>query len=334
MNKITNYQLPKILIVGTGALGTLFAARLSQAGYDITMLGTWKEGIASLQKDGVRLFDSNGNETTFKVQATDDPGEYVGTKHALVLVKAWQTERAARQLSECLADDGLALTLQNGLGNYETLTEALNKSATENAEKKRDKDSAISEISVAKSNSRVALGSTTSGATLIAPGVARAGGEGVVSIQRHEKLAPIEAALTSAKFNVHLVEDAQSLVWGKLVINAAINPLTALLRVPNGELLNRPSAREMMATLAREVAEVAHAENIKLPFDDPAAMAEEVARKTAANQSSMLQDVLRNAPTEIDAICGAVVKIGKKHNIETPINWACWQLARSLQNPQ
>lgn len=328
MNKITNYQLPKILIVGTGALGTLFAARLSQVGYNVSMLGTWKEGIASLQKDGVRLVDSNGNETRFKVHATDDPRECVDTKYALVLVKAWQTERAARQLSECLADDGLTVTLQNGIGNYETLSQVLDKTATE---KKKEENSKNSVVSVAK-HSRVALGSTTSGATLIAPGVARTGGEGVVSIQRHPAIGPIESALTSAKFNVHLVEDAQSLVWGKLVVNAAINPLTALLRVPNGELLNRPSAREMMATLAHEVAEVARAEKIKLPFDDPAAMAEGVASKTAANQSSMLQDVLRKAPTEIDAICGAVVRVGEKHGIESPANFACWKLVRALNN--
>ncbi len=319
-----------ILILGTGALGTLFAARLSQAGYDVTMLGTWKEGIASLQKDGARIVDSSGNETTFKVHATDDPRECVGTKYALVLVKAWQTERAARQLSECLADDGLAVTLQNGIGNYETLAQILNHSATENTEKKREKNSRNSVISVAKKHSRVVLGSTTTGATLIAPGMVRAGGEGVVTIQHHEKLDSIESALTSAKFNVRLVEDAQSLVWGKLVVNAAINPLTALLRVPNGELLNRPSAREMMANLACEVAEVARAEKIKLPFDDPIAMAEEVARKTAANQSSMLQDILRGAPTEIDAICGAVVRAGEKHGVETPANLACWKIVHAL----
>ncbi len=305
MNQITNYQLPNILIVGTGALGVLFAARLARAGHRVTMLGSWKEGIASLQKDGVRIIESSGNEQRFEVHATDDPRECAAAKFALVLVKAWQTERATKQLAECLADDGLAVTLQNGLGNFETLTEILG--AT-----------------------RVALGSTTTGATLVAPGVARAGGEGVVSIQRHTAVRPIEAALTSAKFNVHVVEDAQSLVWGKLIINAAINPLTALLRVPNGELLNRPSAREMMAKLAREVKEVASAENIKLSFDDPVAMAEEVARKTAANQSSMLQDVLRNAPTEIDAICGAVVRVGEKHGIETPANFACWKLVRAI----
>ncbi|RIK29214.1 MAG: 2-dehydropantoate 2-reductase [Anaerolineae bacterium] len=327
MKKITNYQLPEILIVGTGALGVLFAARLAEAGHRVTMLGTWKEGIASLQKDGARLVDAEGNEQRFEVHATDDPRECVGAKYALVLVKAWQTERAANQLKECLAEDGLAVTLQNGLGNFETLSQVLDNSATENAEKKREKNS---KNSAAKNTSRVALGSTTTGATLLAPGVARAGGEGIVSIQRHPAVPAIEAALTSAKFNVHIVEDAQALVWGKLIANAAINPLTALLRAPNGELLKRPSARELMAKLAREAAEVAHAEKIKLPFDDPVAFAEEVARKTAANQSSMLQDVLRGAPTEIDAICGAVARAGKKHNIETPANRECWKLVKAL----
>jgi len=303
-----------ILIVGTGALATLFAARLTQAGYSITMLGTWQEGITALQKNGARIIDTTGNEKQFDVRATNDPRECAGAKYALVLVKAWQTERAAKQLTECLAEDGLAVTLQNGLGNYETLSLSLGLN-------------------------RVALGSTTTGATLLGAGLVRAGGEGVISIGRNQALGgvlsvskdPIEAALRSAKFNVQIVEDAQSLVWGKLVINAAINPLTALLRVPNGELLKRPSAREMMGTLAREVAMVASAENIQLPFDDPVAMAEDVARKTAANHSSMLQDVLRNAPTEIDAICGAVVKIAKEHNIVTPANWACWQLVQALK---
>jgi 2-dehydropantoate 2-reductase len=85
-----------------------------------------------------------------------------------------------------------------------------------------------------------------------------------------------------------------------------------------------------MKALARETANVANAENILLPFDDPVAKAEEVAHKTAANASSMLQDVLRGAPTEIDAICGAVVRAAERHRIGAPVNWTCWQLVRSL----
>lgn len=296
-----------ILLVGTGALSTLFAARLSEAGHRVSMLGTWKDGLQALGENGARISDANGDERSFQVHATNDPNEVKGIKHAIVLVKSWQTKRAADQLKGILALDGIALTLQNGLGNRETLARELGPG-------------------------RVALGSTTTGATLLGPGLAREGGEGTISIEQNQALGPVEEALKSAGFNVQTVEDAQSLVWGKLVINVAINPLTALLRVKNGELLERPPAREMMKALAVETAQVARAEKITLPFDDPVAKAEDVARRTAANTSSMLQDILRGAPTEIDAICGAVVEAAKRHRIQTPANWACWKLVRALAN--
>src|SRR5688500_11817538 len=238
--------MKNILIVGTGALASLFAARLSQAGYSISMLGSWKGGLEALQKDGVRLLDSDGNKHRFPVHAINDSRECRGIQYALVLVKAWQTEHIAEQLRDCLTDAqrGLAITLQNGLGNRETLARSLG-------------------------SSRVALGVTTTGATLLGPGLVREGGEGIISIERHPALRPIEDALKSAKFNVNIVEDALSLTWGKLVINAAINPLTGILRVPNGKLLELPSAREMMKALARETAQVAEAEKVELPFPDP-----------------------------------------------------------------
>jgi 2-dehydropantoate 2-reductase len=297
--------MSNILIVGTGALATLFAARLSRAGHSITMLGSWKAGLDALRNSGARLVDSDGSEYQYKVQAVSDPRECRGIKHALVLVKAWQTGQVAEQLKECLAKDGLAVTLQNGLGNREALARSLGLG-------------------------RVVLGITTTGATLLGPGLVREGGEGIISIERKQALGPVEEALRSARFNVNIVEDAQSLIWGKLVINAAINPLTAILRVPNGKLLELPSARDMMKALAAETAQVAQAENIHLPFPDPIVAAEDVARRTAANHSSMLQDVLRGAPTEIDAICGAIVTMGQKHNIDTPANWACWKLVKAM----
>jgi 2-dehydropantoate 2-reductase len=302
---VAYFIMNNILIVGTGALGSLFAARLAQAGIPVCMLGTWRQGIDSIRADGLRFIDPDGVTNRFNIHVTDDPRECAGVKYALVLVKAWQTERAAAQLRESLAVDGIAVTLQNGLGNREALIRSLGPG-------------------------RVALGVTTTGATLLEAGVVKAGGEGTLSIERNLKLGPLEAALTSAKFDVRMVDDALSLAWGKLVINSAINPLTALLRVPNGELLQRPSAREMMGILARETAQVAAAEQIALPFTDPVAAVEEVAYKTAANRSSMLQDVLRGAPTEIDAICGAVVRTAQKHQFETPMNEACWKLVMAL----
>lgn len=293
-----------ILLVGTGALATLFAARLSEAGHSVSMLGTWKDGLQALQKNGARIIDVNGNEKSFSVHATDDPNEVKDSKYALVLVKAWQTERAAKQLQSALADDGLAVTLQNGIGNKETLQSTLGVG-------------------------RVSLGITTTGATLLAPALVKVGGEGIISLEQNQASLKLEAVLRSSNFNVQMVADAESLVWGKLVINAAINPLTALLQVPNGELLSHPKARKMMQALAEETAEVAEAEHVHLPFENPIRAAEDVARKTAANHSSMLQDVVRGAPTEIDAICGAIMKRGQKHGIKTPYNKACWTMVRA-----
>ena len=294
-----------ILILGTGALATLFAARLASSGCSITMLGTWPEALSALNRDGARLMDADGREQSFPVRAIHDPKDCPGARYAMVLVKSWQTERVAHQLKACLADDGLAVTLQNGLGNREILAGRLG-------------------------GSRVALGTITIGATLLGPGLVKAGGEGKIALETHPVMGPIKEALMSAGFQVETVNNTDSIVWGKLVINAAINPLTALWNVTNGELLERPATRRLMRLLAEEAASVACAEKVDLPFREPAAAVEDVARRTANNHSSMLQDIQRGAPTEIDAICGAVVRMGKQHHIPAPVNQACWQLVRAI----
>jgi 2-dehydropantoate 2-reductase len=294
----------KVLIVGTGALATFFAARLSAAGADITLLGSWPEGLAALRAVGARLADDGG---TFPVRVAENAAACRGARTALVLVKAWQTERAALQLSDCLEEDGLALTLQNGIGNREILIRFLG----------------------AK---RVALGVTTLGAALLEPGLVRPAGDGVISLEKCPRLRPLEALFRLAGFSVETVEDATSLVWGKLVINAAINPLTALLRLTNGELLANPAAHDLMKQLARETAAVAQALGIALPFADPVVAVEDVARRTAGNRSSMLQDVLRHAPTEIDAINGKIARLGEQVGMPTPVNRTVFLLIKSLAN--
>ncbi|MBT3336578.1 MAG: 2-dehydropantoate 2-reductase [Anaerolineae bacterium] len=291
----------KLLIIGTGALATLFAARFSAVGTNVTMLGSWDEGLAALNEKGARLIDLSGKEKSYPVQAVT---ECKSARYAIVLVKSWQTEHVARQLEACLAPDGLAVTLQNGLGNGKILANIL---GTE----------------------RVAQGVTTTGAALLAPGIARVGGEGLVSIETHSRLGALTALLTEAGFQTEVVSSAASLIWSKLVINTAINPLTALLNIHNGELLERPSARLLMSKLAIETASVAAAQNIPLSFDDPVKAAEDVAQRTANNISSMLQDLRRGAPTEIEAICGAIVRIGKAYQIETPLNKTFAQLVRA-----
>ncbi len=240
------------------------------------------------------------------MRAVADPAECRGTRFALVLVKAWQTGRAAQQLAACLPADGLALTLQNGWGNRETLEQALGAAAGRLGHARR----------WARRCWRRAWCAWA--------------GRGRSLLGSHPRMQPLAELLEAAGFDVRMADDVAGLAWGKLVINAAINPLTALLRVPNGELLNRPEARELLGLAASEAAAVGLAQGLRLPFDDPIAAAEDVARRTAANHSSMYQDVQRGRPTEIDAICGAVVQAGLSAlGVATPVNRTLWLLVRA-----
>jgi 2-dehydropantoate 2-reductase len=299
-------EAPQVLIVGTGAMAGLFGARLAQHA-EITLLGTWEQGMEAVRRDGLQL-EENGRVREAKVVVASDPSQCAGAVAALVLVKSWQTARAAQMLSECLADDGVALTLQNGLGNLEILEQALGKS-------------------------RAAMGVTTSGATLLGPGLVRAGGAGPTHVAPHPRLELLVDLLRFAGFEVHLAEDLPSLVWGKLAINAGINPVTALLEVPNGELLERPRARRVMVEAAKETEAVAAARGVRLPYTDAASAVEQVAERTASNSSSMLQDIQRGAPTEIDAISGAVVKEGRRLGVQATVNWTLWSLVHAKAHP-
>jgi 2-dehydropantoate 2-reductase len=294
-----------ILILGTGALATFFAAQLSAVHIDVTMLGTWGEAIDALNADGAGIENDDGTIHFYPVRASNDPSVCKEARFVLVLVKAWQTERASVQLKSCLAADGLAVTLQNGLGNREFLAAALGLQ-------------------------RVSMGVTTTGATLIRPGLVRLGGEGSITLEAHMRLTPLEVMLQHAGFELQIVNDVDALVWRKLIVNAAVNPLTAILGVPNGKLLELPNTRELMLALARETASVADALGVRLECPDVARMVEEIVQKTAANHSSMLQDVQRGARTEIDAICGAIVKIGLQQGMSVPFNWMMWKLVGAM----
>jgi 2-dehydropantoate 2-reductase len=297
----------RLTLIGSGAMACLLGARLAPHA-DLMLLGTWREGVAAIASRGVRL-EADGETKSVPVRATTDPCQAAPADAALVLVKSWQTERAARQVAQVLASDGVAVTLQNGLGNLEQLRASVGPE-------------------------RATLGVTTLGATLLGPGHVRAGGRGPVHLPDDPRLDGLSAVLRAASLDVRQSPHAnlQSLLWGKLAVNCGINALTALLRVPNGELLERPDARRLMGQAACEAGEVARALGIELPYADAAAQAAEVARATAANHSSMLQDVLRGAPTEIDAINGAVVKAGRRRGVVAPVNEMLWRLVRALSD--
>ena len=292
-----------LLILGTGAMASLFGARLSSVA-NVTLMGTWQSGLEALERDGILLEEADGSTAVHPVRVVRSPDTCRGVKLALVLVKSWQTERAVRQLQECLDPDGVALTLQNGLGNLEALQQGLGVE-------------------------RAALGVTTSGATLLGPGKVRVGGMGPTYVAEHPRLEPLSALLREAGFGVETVSDLDRLIWRKLAINAGINPLTALLNIPNGGLLEHEPSRELMHAAAEETARVARASEVDFGKQAAAEIVEDVALRTASNLSSMLQDIRRGAPTEIEAICGAIVRQGEKVGVATPINWTLWKLIQT-----
>ena len=140
------------------------------------MLGNWPDGLAALRKHGVRLLDLDGSTQSFPVGVMEGDACEGSFKQSLVLVKSWQTERTAHQLEGCVSEDGIVLTLQNGLGNYEVLTRILGKE-------------------------RIALGVTTVGARMLEPGLVQFTGTGMVSIEAHPNLGGIGQLLEKAGFH-------------------------------------------------------------------------------------------------------------------------------------
>lgn len=286
-------------------MACLFAARLASSGNKVTMSGSWEEGLAALRQYGVRILDLDGRDRSYRVEVMNSSENKGDFQQCFVLVKSWQTEQVAKQLGKCLSAKGIALTLQNGLGNDEILKAIL-------------------------TPDRVALGVTTVGARMLEPGYVQFTGNGKIFLDAHPQVSGLSRLLETAGFQVEVVDDPITLLWGKLLINAAINPITALLRVKNGDLLEQQVTRELLGEVAKEAACVALQLGIHLPYTDPILAVEEVARNTATNYSSMLQDVLRGTGTEIEAINGAIVRMGERNGVPTPINRVLWQLVKSL----
>jgi 2-dehydropantoate 2-reductase len=304
----------KITIIGLGAMGSLFAGRLSHLA-NITLFGHWQEQLAVLKEQGLTLIHPDGRQSQHPVQATNDPDKLATADLILVLVKSPYTAAAASTAAQALKSDGLALTLQNGLGNLEMIAGRVGAN-------------------------RAAQGITSEGAAVPRPGIVRHAGPGQTYLasgqvdgrpagqKRLGQLQEVTALFNQAGFETELVQSAGSLLWGKLAVNAGINPLTALLQVTNGFLVENEDARWLMSQAAAEVAAVAQALGIALPYPDAAGRALQVAQATAANFSSMAQDIARGSLTEIDAICGVVVQEGRRLGIPTPINQTLYDLVR------
>ena len=301
----------KILVVGPGAMGTLFAALLAFGGHQVTLLGRRPEVVETINSEGVTVVRGRTRKTA-PVRAISAVGRADVADLVLMCVKAFDTLQATRDAARALGPEAPVMTLQNGLNNLETIASVVGRE-------------------------RVIGGVTSQGATLLAPGLVRHAGEGRTAIgemdgKESPRLRSMADAFREAGIGVELSRSVDSLVWGKMVINCSINPLSALLRVTNGQLLERQETRALLGAVAQESASVARARGITLSYDDPVGRVETVCRLTAANRSSMLQDIERGVRTEIEYISGAMVREGDATGTPTPLNWTLLQLVRGLES--
>lgn len=301
----------KIAVLGAGAMGSLYGGMLAEAGNEVVLIDIWKEHIDAVNRNGLKIEGSGGTRVIRNITGVAEPAAAGTADLVLIFVKATATREAARAACVLTGPSAMVLTLQNGLGNVESLCSALG-------------------------SSRVTAGTTGHGSTMIAPGHIRHGGEGDTVIgepdgSRGERIEALAALFQRAGIATKITENVMGLIWTKLLVNVGINALTAVTGLKNGRLLDFPEAEELLAAAVAEAAAVAKAKGIRLETEDPIGHARRIARQTAENRSSMLQDVAAGRQTEISVINGAVVAEGKRLGVPVPVNTVLTSLVLILE---
>jgi 2-dehydropantoate 2-reductase len=302
---------PRVLILGTGAMASVVGAKLARAGEaQVVLAGTWTEALDAVEARGLTV--EEGAEVWTSFPAACPIAEAPASDIVLVLVKSTRTGDAeiTHAIRRSIAAGATVVTLQNGLGNREILEQAAGPEA-------------------------VAVGIATLGATLLEPARVRAfPGRIFLGLERRAHadagVRLLGELLSRVGLRAEVSVDLRPLVWSKLAINCAINPLAALTGLPNGALLRSERLRALMACAAGEVAAVAQANGIRLT-EDPRTLVEAVAEATAENRASMLQDLDRGVPTEIDFLNGAVSREARRLKVKATVNEWLWRSVRARE---
>lgn len=300
----------KIGIIGAGAMGSLYGGLLSKQN-DVYLIDIWKEHIDCINRDGLKIVEDKVENIVYP-KATTDSKLVPHLDLVIVFVKSIHTLKAIQSNQDIILDDTVVLSLQNGYGNTEDI-----------------------ETVVKREN--IIVGTTSHGATLLGPGKIKHAGVGMTYIgaldeKSRYKAEKIKGIMQNCGIDAEVSENILELIWSKLIINIAINPLTAILKIENGKLLESSYSLDLMKDLVYESVSIAKEIGLNLEKDETLEKVKNVANNTYSNKSSMLQDILNKRETEIDKINGAVVKVGEKVGISTPINSTIVKLVKSMND--
>jgi 2-dehydropantoate 2-reductase len=300
----------RVCVVGCGAVGSLFAANLAQLedvevwAYDLA-----REHVEAINARGLRL--SGAAEVVGRVSATSDAAELPPSDFGIVATKAMHTESAIAATAQVFAE-GAVCSVQNGLGNEETL---------------------------ARHAARVIRGTTFPAGRVVEPGHVQWDVKGDTTIGPFEPSpAPLQEverlaeACTRAGLPTAAVADARGPQWRKVIFNAATNPVGALTGLTHGRVCEDPALRRLVSGLVDEGKAVADAQGIVLDAD-PEELIDHAARPEVAydHKASMLQDVEARRETEIDYLNGGVARFGREHGVPTPLNEGILALVKGLE---
>lgn len=304
----------KIVVVGPGAIGCLFAAafaRLKGREYDVWLFDKNPVRAQRLSKSGISV-EGVGGEWHADIKATCNPAD-IGTADLVFLcVKSYDTKAAMERARALVGGNTSVVTLQNGIGNIELIGET---AGIDN----------------------IVGGITSVGSTWLDTGKVRYAGKGETVIGKIDgkttvQMRHIRELLNKAGFSARISSDIKGFLWSKLIINAGVNALTAVTRLHNGDIVKYEWSRSIMRQAVTEAVKVAKRKRIKLLYDDPLAKVESVCEATAGNVSSMLQDVIRRKRTEIDFINGVIVRFGQELSIAVPVNSVLLNLIKTIED--
>ncbi len=290
----------KIAVLGAGAMGSLYGGLLAEPGNEVWLIDVWKEHVDAINQEGLYIDGLGGGKTIKNIKASTNTDNIGIVDCALIFVKSIYTDAAVSQNKAIIGENTIILTLQNGLGNIEKINQVVDEK-------------------------NIIAGTTAHGSTMIGPGKVKHAGQGKTIIgeldgKETDRITKLKKSFNDAQLDTVISNNVIGLIWDKLLVNVGINALTAITGLKNGRLVQSEETEWILKEAVKEAEAIAKAKGVKLGFDDPVDHTKKVCEATAANWSSMLQDVERKRETEIDMINGAIVREGKKVNIATPVN--------------
>jgi len=306
------------LIVGTGALGSVFGGLLQHSGQQVAYIGRG-EHFEHAQTQGLSLDGIWGAFHVGPITAAPLPPKAGGSYDVILLcVKSFATQEACRQLRGRLAPGGLIISVQNGLGNLEIIAQEFGAARTIGAR-----------VIFGAQVTRPGLVTVTVYAAPVLLGAMTPG-------HPPGKLARVAADLNRAGIPAELVDQIVPHLWDKVLYNCALNPMGAILGAPYGVLGENPQTRELMRLIIAEIYQVAQAQGVGLHHADAAAyfrhFMENLVPPTAAHWPSMWQDLQAGRRTEIEALNGAICRYGRETGVATPYNEAVSRLIRFMED--